>query len=479
MHRLLTAVHRMALVGQILIAAAALITLVATLGSRIPDYAEGCELFLADRVRGGLSLYVDPAVGAHDYGPVPARFLVPYTPVYPWLLARVSGGLALQAGRGLGLISWLVALALVATRGGQRRPGALTLFFASGLVGSLLLTRWAAMVRPDALALFLVALALSRSLRRGQASPLDASLFVLGALLKPNVFASGLAALGVTLLLSPRLGALSVAAAALTALLGITALHVASGGAFFSHLGTAHALAFTLRQCLERSLDRGLFFLPLFGLSLFFAFQRRHEPAARMGSAALLLSLAVASAGFGKPGAADNYLLEPTLAALALLARVEPERLSPRALSGTLAAVLFAFAWGLPASTGRIRDAYVVEPRLAAAVAAARRGCLRAPGDLVLSNDPGVEYAVNGRIYTHGLELLLLALQGRYPLAPWIADVSSPHVTCFLSHARVPAARPDGPFPEEVKAALAERLTLEGCDDPTCLFRDLGGLPSR
>src|SRR5271165_5666254 len=65
---------------------------------RPPDYAEGCVLFNAARIRSGLPLYVNPVVGAHEYGEPPARYFVAYTPLAAMWLSALPSEWALGIG---------------------------------------------------------------------------------------------------------------------------------------------------------------------------------------------------------------------------------------------------------------------------------------------------------------------------------------------------------------------------------------------
>ena len=67
---------------------------VVTIASRPLEYVEGEVLFDASRLRDHLRLYIDPLRGAFDYGPLPSRYYVAYTPLWAWLLSHVPAGAA-------------------------------------------------------------------------------------------------------------------------------------------------------------------------------------------------------------------------------------------------------------------------------------------------------------------------------------------------------------------------------------------------
>src|SRR5579884_3638140 len=67
---------------------------VLTLSVRLTIPGETEVLFEASRIRAGLPLYVDPVVGAFDYGAVPARYFVVYPPLWSWGVSHVPAGRA-------------------------------------------------------------------------------------------------------------------------------------------------------------------------------------------------------------------------------------------------------------------------------------------------------------------------------------------------------------------------------------------------
>src|SRR4051794_30334385 len=88
-----------AIIGLALLGTAAFVLV--TLDVRPPDGAEGAMLFQASRIHEGLPLYIDPVKGAFDYGPVPARYFVQYSPMWPLLLAWVPPAALVPIGRAI------------------------------------------------------------------------------------------------------------------------------------------------------------------------------------------------------------------------------------------------------------------------------------------------------------------------------------------------------------------------------------------
>ncbi|MEO6574492.1 MAG: hypothetical protein ABIP89_11680, partial [Polyangiaceae bacterium] len=147
---------------------------------------EGELVFEASRLRDGLALYVDPLVGARDYGPVPSRFYVLYPPFFPWILAQVPAAVAGAFGRALVSTVWLGLLAWLASRA---RPANRHLAIAAALylAGICMLARGMTTLRPDAIAATFAAIALERSVRRNEVDAICGALFALAAWIKPNV----------------------------------------------------------------------------------------------------------------------------------------------------------------------------------------------------------------------------------------------------------------------------------------------------
>jgi hypothetical protein len=426
--------------------------------TRPPDYPEGCILFNAARIRAGLPLYVDPIVGAREYGEPPARYFVAYTPLFAVALAAVPAASALSFARLVGLIAWYGSLArCVATaRPSCRRAAGLAALFVASIF---LFARWSACAKPDAIALLLASWAFARALDQGHADARSGALFALAALVKPSVIGLALGTLAASLVFARerRWRAILVASTVLFAVLA--ALQVASGGRALSHVGASVGLAFDARRLVEMVASRWPFVLGLVVPAAVAGWQARRSPAGRIAFAGLLASTLVASFGLGKFGSTINYLMEPSLASVVVLSRF-PWRvpLGRGARLVVAATVIVSFAWASNATVHSLADEVSSFGESAQALARIRTRCLDRPGAMVLSPDPGIEFTVNGRIHTHGLELWNEVRLGRFPEAMWADDVRSSAVRCFVAWAgeAPPPARPAGLFPESVARALAD-----------------------
>src|SRR5688500_578000 len=106
---------------------ATLAWIVATLGVRAIDGVDGGVPVGADRIRAGHPLFIDPAVGAHEYGEPPARYLVLYPPLWSAFLAIFP---SVVFARVVATLAWLGALAWIvrnAPEERRRQAGALAL----------------------------------------------------------------------------------------------------------------------------------------------------------------------------------------------------------------------------------------------------------------------------------------------------------------------------------------------------------------
>src|SRR6185295_15622009 len=154
-----------------------------TMGPRPLDGVEGDILFEADRIHAGYPLWVDPAVGAHEYGEPSARYLVLYPPLWSALLSFFRSAVV---ARFIGFSAWLFVLAWPVVKAPPERrnvAGAVALLAASIWV----LMLYGASGRPDSVAVLFAGIALERSARKGDVDWIAGCLFALAAWTKPNV----------------------------------------------------------------------------------------------------------------------------------------------------------------------------------------------------------------------------------------------------------------------------------------------------
>jgi hypothetical protein len=436
---------------------------------RAMDGVEGELLFEASRIRDGLLLYTDPAVGAFDYGAVPARYYVLYPPLWAAALSVWPATWALHAGRAVSVLAWWGVLAEFALS--ARRPcrgaGWLAALFVGGVYS---LAEFGGSARPDSVALALAGIALARSARKGEVDALGGALFALAAWTKPNVVGMGAGAVLACAWMAPRAAARALAGALAVTAVVVPALERASAGTWLLHLAAATGQPLHARLFAHHLEARGQFFLAFLALAGLFAWSgsRKDDPRARREASillfALVFSVAWACFTFAKVGSAANYWMEPCLAGVLVFSRVPAPELSARARLALGFAVPFQALW---TGVGSVRaslesiDANRAHARL---LERARSVCGAAPDSLVVADEPGVEMTLDGRLIAHPFPLTHQALRGRYSLEPWIADLSRPEVGCVVTmHDRI--ERPPGEvdvdydyFAPPVRSALFARF---------------------
>jgi hypothetical protein len=415
---------------------------VSTLVTRPLEYVEGEVLFDASRLRDHLGLYIDPLVGTFDYGPVPARYYVAYVPIWAWLLSHLPAGAAAPVARAIDLGAWYGLLAWIvwrAPRANRRLAGLAALFTASCFP----LVFYAASARPDTIPVVLAGVALWRAVRDDGVDALGGVLFALAAWIKPNVVGMAMGALLWPLLAGRRrqMGAL-VGALVTSASLAIL-LQVVSSGAWLAHLLRSTNQPLSLAHLLGQLRAMVcLFALPL-AAAVIWGARARHDPAVRVAFPALLASVGWTTFSLCKFGTTDNHWLEPSLAAVILVARATAPHPSPTRRAALIAVAALQACLTAVVTVHSSFEAARLAPSQAAVIARARRLCEAEPGDIVLSPDVGIEYMMNGRILTTPFQMTYLARRGAFPLSLWMADLESPHVRGIVMENDVLERPPD------------------------------------
>jgi hypothetical protein len=499
-HRRTTAtLLRLLVVGMTLVLGASLVVTlawaIATVVARPLDGVEGDVFFEADRIRSGLPLYTDPTSGALEYGPPPSRYLVLYPPLWSAALSLVPREVEVIAGRVVASTAWFGLLAILVWRAPKERRRVVAA--ASAFVaGTWVLALYGANARPDAVAVLASGLGLERAARlsgeRSQAVPprqpsidvVTGVLFALAVWTKPNVLGAAPGAF-VACLLASTGGMRARIRTILPGLVGVLStslvvgavLHVVSKGAWLTHLLASTGQPPNATLWLGQIADRGPFFLlPLFA-ALVIALRARRDPGAAIAAGALLTSIAWTLLSLAKIGSASNYFMEPCVAMLVVLSRVDlpPALAAPRV--SVAAVALLQVAWN---ATGSITGAGAALPRAferASTLADVRRVCGAEQGSVVLADEPGLELALNGRLIATPFQTTHLARRGRFPVEEWVKDVASPRAQCLvmqddllersLTDDRVAHDR----FGPELRRALAARFELVTRRDGYWIYR--------
>ena len=436
-----------------------------TLATRPLDGTEGLLLFDAARLRGHLPLYVDPVAGAWDYGPVPSRTYVLHLPLWAAVLSLLPAGGAAPIGRALTLGAWLGLLAGVAI--GARRGNRVAAWGGALFVaGAYPLTLFAASCRHDAPALLAAGIALLRTVDRGRPGAREGALFMLAALIKPNIVGAAAGVFARALATDRRSALRAVAGASVVAAPVGVVLHAAGGGAWLTHLLASTQATPSLAQWEEQLASRLTFFALPLAASLAIAWRARATPQGALGVWALTASAAWTVVSLAKEGSASNYWMEPCLVALIVVARVPLPRLSgARAAAAGALAVAQALWVGVAALRSALEGLEAAR-RQAAVIANVRTTCGADADSVVLADEPGLEVMIDGRAVQMPFAMTRQVRAERFALATWQADVRDPAVRCVVMHddllerplARV---RPEADlFDPAMRATLRDRFTL-------------------
>jgi hypothetical protein len=467
---------RLVLIALALALSAGLAYAFGTALARPIETIEGEILFEAQRVRENLALYVDPAVGAYDYGPVPSRYNVLYTPTWPYVLSLFPAGAALGSARLASGVAWYALLGVIAFGAApERRRAALVAAALAG--GTFMLVRHCATASADSIAVVLAGIALLRTSRIGGADGWVGALFALAAWTKPNVI--GLAA-GVLLhevfyeqsrSLKPLGAGLLVSGA-----LGYWTARV-SHGTWLAHLLRSTLQPATLKRAFAEIVPR----LPFLGLSHGFAaycaFLGRASSSARMLLWALVSSLTWTTIGMAKVGSATGYWLEPTVAAVMVMAHVPIPRIRAWDFAvvrwAVAAAAVTTLAWNAVASLKGAHAAFARRD----AIARVRAECGARASDLVLADQPGLEMMLDGRVLETPYQFTHLIRTGGYSLALWKLDIEAPQIRCLVTEtdlvqpAAVAADLENERFGPEIRPALLARFELVAHDADLWIYR--------
>jgi hypothetical protein len=485
--RLLRGVARL---GQMLSLAVVLVALAFTLAfvlltfhSRLPDGVEGALLNSASRVREHRTLWVNPVLGAWDYGPVPSRYYVPYTGLWACVLSVFPASLGIDPARAIGAAAWfgLLIWIVAAAPPARRRAAAVAAAF---VAGAYTLTLYGGSGRPDSPALLLAGIALWRTVRNDRAGAVEGALFAIAALIKPSVLGIAAGTLSAEVFYRrvrawPAVLGGGIASAAL-----VLTLDRASHGQWLEHLTRSNYGGMQLDFWLGRLAAR----LPFFGLPLAFAtfcaYRARAMPGAKRALWALASAVGWTLFTLAKAGSASNYWMEPCVAAVVIFAHVPLPRLTP-AVCALLSAVapVQALWTGLASIRSSIESVATAAPQRAMLEGArARLGA--SPDQIVLGAEAGLEFLLNGRIVQQPVYMTSLSRVGRYPLEVWMHDLERPQVVGLLMNddllERPPSAEnvSDDLFAPALRSFLRERYVLVQSGVGLYLYARRGRPPS-
>lgn len=422
-----------------------------------PSPVEVEQFWEASRLRRGLPLYVDPLVGAFEDGAPPTRKLVLYTPVWPAILALLPESFAVVVVRllvGFGWLLGLPALAYAAHRrcassGSWRRPS-FAVLAAIFIASFCLLSRSAWCAAADAPAALLVGVALVRTISRDRMDPLSAALFAAAPFLKPNVCMISLSCFAVEIVRARhriRETLPSVLAAAAAGGANLLFCHLKSHGMWLVHLRMSTVQPFLWVKWHEWLQDYFVFLglphlLVFVGAVVFAVRAPRHLRGSVYAYAAAGATLLWSAWLMGKAGAGTHYYLEPTVAAIVLLAHLPEEAITKAHDVVSLTFAIASLIVGIPLYRTWIADARTFD----AAVPRVRDLCALGPNETALSSNVRMEWALTHRVVIPEYQTTYLTHAGKFPLELWTSTLTDPHVRCFALEGALPA-EPPAPIP--------------------------------
>ncbi len=423
------------LVGVLaVLSAIATLAFVAQAFFRSPQNPVAAEIgFEAFRVARHLPLYVDPWKGAWEDGAPPARYYVLYTPLFPWLVGKLTALVSTPSlasvrwvGRTIAVTGWLVVFVapVVQAPRDRRRATAIAAMLGAGIY---FVARHAASMSPDALATALLCVGVGRAVQKDRIDPLAAVLILAAPFVKPSCL-GGVAGAALVHLALRRPGWIRTTVVAASAgVMLVLACHLASDGAWLANITRSTGQPLTLTRWVQELGGR----LMVLGLPhLFVAWLAWRRRVTWLALGPLLGSIAWTTFMMAKHGSGAHYWLEPTGLALIAIARLpatgerEPAWIA-RVLPWTAVAfgvMVAAISWPLYLrEPARYRHHDEVERAVDA-------HCARKPGEFVVASDLVLELALNGHISVPAWQTAFLARTGRFPADAWREDLARPEV---------------------------------------------------
>ena len=429
--------RRVALVVAAVCAAAGVVFLAHGWLTRPFGRVEAELVFQASRIQRGLPLYVDPAQGAWEMGPPPSRYYVLYTPLWPWLLAKLSPATFLgmrSVGRAINGLLFLATLGAVV--GASRRENRGVVFTGALLaVGLAMLVREAGTADADMAAVALSTFGLLRMNRRQGLDALSATLLAAAPLVKPSVLGTPVGAVVAHVVThwksGPRRLLLPLLAGALVAGSLAAVFHVWSHGVWLTHIVRATGQTISFERWLEEMSGRFMFLgLPHVVVGIYAV--RRRAPL--VATLPLATSVAWSVFSMAKHGSGTQYWLEPTMAALVALGTCEPAAVASRlGVSLAWAGLGLALAVG-GTSFPQLLAVAKEDRRWNAVVESLRAHCALRPGEVIVSSDSTLELELDGRIIVPSWQTSYLVRSGKFPLEAWRRDLARPDGARWFVH---------------------------------------------
>ncbi len=429
--------RRVALVVAALCAAGGVLFLAHGWLTRPFGRVEAELVFQASRLQRGLPLYVDPAQGAWEMGPPPSRYYVLYTPLWPWILAKLAPATLVgtrTVGRAINGLLFLGTLGVV-VRASRPENRATVLTGALLAVGLAMLVREAGTADADMAAVALSTMGLVRMTQRRGLDALSAALLAAAPLVKPSVLGTPVGAVVAHVVThwrsGPRRLLLPLAVGGLVAAALVGVFHAWSHGAWLTHIVRATGQTLSFDRWLQELEGRFVFLGLPHAFAGVFAVRRR---APLVATLPLGTSIAWSLFSMAKHGSGTQYWLEPTMAALVALGTCGPAVTVSRG-GGWLAwaGLALALAVGGTSFPQLVAAAREVG-RWNAVVEKLRANCTLRPGEVVVSSDSTLELELDGRIVVPSWQTSYLVRNGQFPLDEWRRDLARPDGARWFIH---------------------------------------------
>ena len=429
--------RRVALVVAAVCAAGGLLFLAHGWLTRPFGRVEAELVFQASRLQRGLPLYVDPAQGAWEMGAPPSRYYVLYTPLWPWVLAKLSPmafvGMR-TVGRAVNGLLFLGTLGAV-VRASRPENRVTVLTGALLAVGLGMLVREAGTADADMGAVALSTLGLLRLNRKGSLDALSAALLAAAPLVKPSVLGTPVGAVVAHVVTrwrsGPRRLLLPLLVGGLVAGTLAGMFHVWSHGVWLTHIVRATGQTLSFDRWLQEFGGRFMFLGLPHVVAGVFAVQRRGPLVATLP---LATSVAWSIFSMAKHGSGTQYWLEPTMAALVALGTCGPAVAVSR-WGGLLAWAGLALALAVGGTSfPQLLSAAREERRWNAVVESLRAHCTLRPGEVIVSSDSTLELELDGRVIVPSWQTSYLVRNGQFPLEAWRRDLARPDGARWFIH---------------------------------------------
>jgi hypothetical protein len=161
----------------------------------------------------------------------------------------------------------------------------------------------------------------------------------------------------------------------------------------------------------------------------------RADPGVRIAALALATSLAWTLVSLAKIGSATCYWMEPCVGAIVVCSHASVPVVSSRWKAVLSVAAPLQALWTGAASVRSSVESILASPGQAR-VLSELRATLHG-GALMLSDDAGIELALDGRLVDTPFQTTALARAGRFPRDVWIDDVERPEIVGLVTSSDV------------------------------------------